>query len=63
LQPEFIGKGTYFIQNEKYCVLVEMDLKSAKLYSSKAKAVCAVNKLSKSCINVNGNYEIIEIKD
>lgn len=58
----YVGEGTYIFQGEKYLVLVERR-QDAKLYSSKSRAIKAINSYQRTCCNTSGSIEIITILD
>jgi len=61
---EYVGKGTYYVNKEKYAVLVGNNITEAKTYSSLTRADNAFKRLSETCINLsNCDYEIIKIDD
>lgn len=61
---DFIGKGTYVFQGEKYRVLADRD--QAQVYTSLNRAKAAIERIRKSgCVNVPylaENYNIIEVE-
>lgn len=62
-RTEYIGNSTYTINGEKYAVLVGSNIAEAKRYSSYKKAENAINKLHGSCVNLIGNFKIIEVEE
>ena len=59
---EYVGKGTYRVNKEKYVVLVGNNITEAKTYSSFTRADNAFKRLSETCVNLsNCDYEIIRL--
>ena len=56
---EYVGKGTYYVNKEKYAVLVGNNITEAKTYSSLTRADNAFKRLSETCINLSNFYYFI----
>lgn len=60
---EFLGKGSFTVNHERYLVLTGNDIKQARTYKTKGSAKRAYKKIlaSERYVNASSEYEIIEI--
>lgn len=58
---EFVSGGSYVFKGEKYATFGYRD--TAKRYKSRKIAENAMKKLQASCVNMDGNAEILEVKE
>lgn len=58
---EWYGGGSYIFQGEKYAVITSIN--KAKRFQSRKNAENAHKKLSASCVNVNNEFDILEVEE